>query len=140
MKPVFATTSVREHMSTQDNSNIKMGRPVTGDFTGLKSKDGYVTITGKREGRSYVWIAVCSKENCRCTGIAFPHEFLVNGGEIECPNRGAHTAAATPTARRQFSAQPGDSFALKPGAGSVRDRLQAQQRDEEIKSFEGGQQ
>jgi cell wall-associated NlpC family hydrolase len=139
MKPVFATQSTRDRMAAQDTSNIKMGRPVNGDFHGLKSADGYVTIIAKREGRTYTWIGQCTKPGCMCSGFTFTHEYLVNGGEVKCGSSGHDAVSATPTARRQFVAGPGDSFALRPGAqGSARSRMEAAQRAEEIDALEEG--
>ena len=48
---------VRGRLSASNNSNERIGRGLDTDFTGQQSADGFVTITNRREGRSYVWLA-----------------------------------------------------------------------------------
>jgi hypothetical protein len=103
----FSFTSgegVRGRLQANSNTNERVGRGLDTDFTGMKSADGFVTIINKREGRSYVWLASCTKPGCMCQGITFPHDYLVNGGEIKCASSGHDSASTAPVARRQSEA------------------------------------
>jgi hypothetical protein len=120
----------------------KLGRPITGDFTGLKSADGFVTIINRRESRvGYKWVGQCFKPGCMCTGFTFTHEYLVKGGEIKCGSSG-HDAAGQPRTDRPTAART--EVRLSDDARyrmrSARAQLEDQQRAKEIAELEGGAQ
>ena len=91
-------------MNGTANSNERIGRGVDTDFTGWKSADGFVTIINRKEGRSYIWVAQCSKPGCFCSGITFSHEYLVGNGVIKCASSAHDSASAEPVARRTYEA------------------------------------
>lgn len=129
----------RDRMSgTTDTSNIKMGRGADSDFMGLKSADGFVTIINKRMGRSFVWVAECTKPGCMCQGTTFPHEYLVNGGVIKCASSGHDSATIEPVERRQDAASVQSQLRqdVQSVGQSVGARYDAARRQAEIKAFE----
>jgi hypothetical protein len=132
--------SVRERFegSNNTNSNERIGRGTATDFTGMQSADGYVTITNKREGRSYVWLATCTKPGCMSSGIVYTHEYLVNGGTIKCTASGHDSASTEPVRPRptEASVQIGQREGT---AGSARQRADAVARAKEIAEMEGAQ-
>jgi hypothetical protein len=117
-------------------SNERIGRGLDTDFTGMKSADGFVTITNRREGRSYVWTAICTKPGCMCTGTTFSHDYLVNGGVIKCASSGHDSASAEPVARRQSSEASVQERIREDAVGSVGKRYDAARRAEEIAELE----
>ena len=140
-KFTFSTGSgVRDRLAATSNSNERMGRGLDSDFTGMTSADGFVTITNRREGRSYVWAAVCSKPGCMCTGITFTHEYLVSGGEIKCASSGHDSASTAPVVRRQPEANVQQRL-RQDVILSPRQRAEQAARKAEQDAFEnGGQQ
>jgi hypothetical protein len=122
---------------TNSNTNERVGRGLDTDFTGMTSADGFVTITNRREGRTYVWMAQCSKPGCMCSGITFTHNYLVNGGVIKCASSGHDSASTAPVARRSSEASVQERV-REDAVGSVGKRYDAAQRAAEIATFEKG--
>lgn len=118
------------------NSNERIGRGVDTDFTGWKSTDGFVTIINKRMGRSFVWVAECTKPGCGCTGTTFSHEYLVGGGVIKCASSGHDSASAEPVARRTY-AEAGVQERMRPDVVlSPRQRQEQAASQAEREAFE----
>ena len=129
--------SVRDRMSGTNNSNERIGRGTDTDFTGWMSADGFVTITNRKEGRSYIWTAVCTKPGCGCTGITFAHDYLVNGGVIKCASSGHDSATTAPVVRQQQVGGAGVQERMREDiVFSPRQRAEMKQRAEEQAQFE----
>ena len=129
-------SSVTERYEGTTNNNERVGRNNETDFTGWKSADGFVTIVNRKEGRSYVWVAVCTKPGCGCTGIVFPHEYLVGGGVIKCSASG-HDSATTEPVVRQHAQGVGVQQRVKEDiVFSPRQRAEMKARAAEQKAFE----
>ena len=139
---VFSSGSgVRDRLQASSNSNERIGRGLDTDFTGMASADGFVRIINRREGRTYVWTAQCSKPGCMCSGITFTHDYLVNGGVIKCASSGHDSASAEPVVRRQPSEASVQERLREDATGSVGQRYDAARRAAEIAELEkeGGQ-
>lgn len=127
-------SSVRSRFDgSNNNSNEIIGRSATGDFIGLSSRDGLVSITGRIEnGRGFRWKAHCSAPTCNCDFVV-EHSYLVNGGELRCVASG-HSATLI-VERRTYEA--GVYEQQKPEARlSARDRQEAAVRQAEIAQLE----
>jgi len=142
-KYVFSPASgVRDRLNaaTNNNNGERVGRGLDTDFTGMTSADGFVTIINRREGRTYVWMAQCSKPGCMCSGITFTHDYLVNGGVIKCASSGHDSASTAPVVRRQPSASVQERLRQEIVL-SPRQRAEMAARKAEQDAFEnGGQQ
>jgi hypothetical protein len=116
----------------------KVGRPINGDFTGLKSADGFVTIVNKRQGRHFVWVLECRKPGCMCTGGTLTHEYLVNGGDVKCASSG-HDSAGSPSINRPTEARC-DVRRRTDIYSSARTQMEARQQAADIAAIERGEQ
>lgn len=123
-------------------NNTRVGRGVNTDFTNLKSEDGFVTITGKREGRAgYIWVATCLKPGCMCVGTTFKHDYLVAGHPVKCGSSG-HDSAGSPVVNRPTAAHCEVRMTddARYQSRSARAQMENRQRAEEIAALEGGNQ
>jgi hypothetical protein len=129
-------SSVRDRIAGASQANERVGRGLDTDFTGMTSADGFVTIINRREGRTYMWIATCTKPGCMCSGITFTHDYLVNGGVIKCASSGHDSASAEPVVMRQPSEARVELREREDIVRSVGQRYDAANRAKEIAEFE----
>jgi len=120
-------------------SKNRIGRGANTDFLGLTSEDGFVVITGKREGqRGYTWLATCSKPGCLCSGTVLTHEYLVAGNPVKCGSSGHASASAEPVPRSESRASV-EQRRKQEVVMSPRQRMEAAARAEELKALEGAE-